>query len=98
MCDNETTQALLRRKSIEHLLREAGEQHGLRRVLGWASLVSLGIGAIIGAGIFVLTGKAAALYAGPAIVLSFIISGLCTFSVLVLFVWFLFFFLFSSSI
>lgn len=49
--------------------------HGLRRSLTKLNLTTLGIGAIIGAGIFVLTGQAAASYAGPAIVISFIISG-----------------------
>jgi APA family basic amino acid/polyamine antiporter len=50
------------------------EQHQLKRVLGPWGLISLGIGVIIGAGIFVLSGQAAATYAGPAIILSFIIS------------------------
>ena len=49
--------------------------HGLKRALGALDLTALGIGAIIGAGIFVLTGVAAAKYAGPAIVLSFVVSG-----------------------
>src|SRR6185312_4615049 len=53
----------------------------LRRALGALNLTTLGIGAIIGAGIFVLTGTAAARYAGPAIVISFIVSGLgCLFA------------------
>lgn len=47
---------------------------GLRRTLGAANLVSLGIGAIIGAGLFSLTGIAAADYAGPAVVLSFLLA------------------------
>jgi len=51
-------------------------QANLKRVLGKWDLVGLGIGAIIGAGIFVLTGQAAAVYAGPAIVISFILSGI----------------------
>ena len=55
--------------------------HGLKRALTATNLTTLGIGAIIGAGIFVLTGQAAAQYAGPAIVISFIISGLaCAFA------------------
>ncbi len=53
---------------------EAGE---LKRTLSAANLVSLGIGCIIGAGIFVMTGQAAAQYAGPAIIISFVIAGLC---------------------
>src|SRR5881296_3337213 len=68
---------LLARKSLDSVLmeaQEAGEQT-LRRVLGPINLISLGIGAIIGAGIFVLTGAAAAKYAGPAIVLSFVLAG-----------------------
>ena len=59
------------------LMEEAsGEsEHSLKRALGPLNLITLGIGAIIGAGIFVLTGSAAAQYAGPAIVLSFILAG-----------------------
>src|SRR6266852_4949546 len=72
------------KKSIAVLQAEAaGEstEHTLRRALGALNLTTLGIGAIIGAGIFVLTGRAAAAYAGPAIVLSFIVSGLgCLFA------------------
>lgn len=57
------------------------EHHGLKRVLGPLDLVSLGIGIIIGAGIFVVTGQAAAEYAGPAISLSFVLSGFgCAFA------------------
>ncbi len=60
---------------------EADERHGLKRVLGPLDLVSLGIGIIIGAGIFVVTGQAAAQYAGPAISLSFVLSGIgCVFA------------------
>ncbi len=64
---------LFRTKSIDagHSLAEGG----LRRVLGPLDLTLLGIGAIIGAGIFVLTGVAAATQAGPAIVLSYLIAG-----------------------
>jgi APA family basic amino acid/polyamine antiporter len=58
-----------------------GEEGGLKRVLTATNLVLLGIGAIIGAGIFVLTGTAAAQYAGPGIVLSFCLAGLgCLFA------------------
>ncbi len=72
---------LFRTKSIVRLQAEAAAESGLRRTLSAFNLVSLGIGAIIGAGIFVLTGQAAAQYAGPAIVISFIISGLgCLFA------------------
>ncbi|HEX2395938.1 MAG TPA: amino acid permease, partial [Bacteroidales bacterium] len=66
---------LFRTKPIDQLLREAGDkEHGLKRALSGTSLVFLGIGAIIGTGIFVLTGTVAANFAGPALVLSFIIS------------------------
>lgn len=69
-------------KSLDKLKQEAADtEHGLRRTLGALNLTTLGIGAIVGAGIFVLTGQAAAQYAGPAIVLSFIVSGLgCAFA------------------
>jgi APA family basic amino acid/polyamine antiporter len=72
---------LFRTKSIALLQSEAAAEHGLRRSLTKLNLVSLGVGAIIGAGIFVLSGQAAAQYAGPAIVISFIISALgCLFA------------------
>jgi len=70
-------------KSISLLQQEASAegQHTLRRALGALNLTTLGIGAIIGAGIFVLTGTAAAQYAGPAVVYSFIVAGLgCLFA------------------
>jgi APA family basic amino acid/polyamine antiporter len=60
--------------------KETGE-HSLRRALGVTNLISLGIGAIIGTGIFVLTGTAAANHAGPALVLSFILAAIaCVFA------------------
>src|ERR671938_1977797 len=60
---------------------EREEAHELHRALGPWQLVALGIGAIIGAGIFVITGHAAAAYAGPGVVISFIIAGLgCLFA------------------
>jgi basic amino acid/polyamine antiporter, APA family len=62
-------------KPLSLLTQESGAEHGLKRALSATNLTTLGIGAIIGAGIFVLTGQAAAQYAGPAIVISFIISG-----------------------
>jgi len=69
--------SLWTRKPMSVLQAEAGESgtNTLKRSLGALNLTLLGIGAIIGAGIFVLTGQAAALYAGPAIVLSFILAG-----------------------
>ena len=68
---------LFARKSVDQLLEEvADEEHGLRQALGPLNLVALGVGAIIGGGIFVLTGVPASQYAGPAIVLSFVLAGL----------------------
>lgn len=70
-------------KSLDSLMKEAEEtgEHSLRRALGPINLVTLGIGAIIGAGIFVITGQAAAQFAGPAIVISFVLAGLaCAFA------------------
>lgn len=69
---------LLRRKSIEQLQREGLERSGLNRVLGLWHLTAIGLGGIIGVGIFVLTGVAAATHAGPAVMLSFIIAGLAS--------------------
>jgi APA family basic amino acid/polyamine antiporter len=66
--------SLFTRKSFATLTAEA-ESGTLHRVLGPVNLTTLGVGAIIGAGIFVLTGQAAAQYAGPAIVISFILAG-----------------------
>ncbi|MBX6363264.1 MAG: amino acid permease [Gemmatimonadetes bacterium] len=74
---------LLATKPIATIMTEAGEEgaHSLKRALGATNLISLGIGAIIGTGIFVLTGAAAAQYAGPAIVLSFILAAIaCVFA------------------
>lgn len=70
-------------KPLDVILAEAQEtgEHTLKRTLGPANLVSLGIGAIIGAGIFVLTGQAAAQHAGPAVVLCFVLAGVgCAFA------------------
>jgi APA family basic amino acid/polyamine antiporter len=69
---------LFARKDLPTLMREAEEvpgEHTLRRALGPLNLLTLGIGAIIGAGIFVITGQAAAQFAGPAIVISFVLAG-----------------------
>ncbi|MDZ4864031.1 MAG: amino acid permease [Gemmatimonadota bacterium] len=66
--------SLFRTKSLSDLM-PVEDEHGLKRALTGTNLVLLGIGAIIGAGIFVLTGTAAAQYAGPAIVISFVIAG-----------------------
>jgi len=69
---------LLRRKSVTDLQTEALTDHSLRRALGALNLTMLGIGAIIGTGIFVLTGTVAAVNAGPAVVLSFVIAGVAS--------------------
>src|SRR5260370_42395341 len=63
--------SLFQRKRVADLIR-ASEEHQLKRTLGAPSLVALGIGAIIGAGLFSLTGIAAAQYAGPAVGLRFV--------------------------
>ncbi|MFA5058130.1 MAG: amino acid permease, partial [Opitutaceae bacterium] len=71
------------RKSIAQLHREVEGDNRLRRALGPVQLTSLGIGCIIGAGIFVVTGQAAHDKAGPAIMLSFVVAGLaCVFAAL----------------
>jgi APA family basic amino acid/polyamine antiporter len=66
---------ILRRKPPLMLAEDAIEARGLRRALRATDLTMLGIGAIVGAGIFVLTGVAAARFSGPAVILSFVISG-----------------------
>ncbi|MGC8658264.1 MAG: APC family permease [Desulfomonilaceae bacterium] len=67
---------LLRTKDIETIQSEAHHGGGLKKALGVIDLLGIGIGAIIGAGIFVLTGQAAAEYAGPGIVISFILAAI----------------------
>jgi len=68
-------------KPFHQLMHHANEDNGMKRALSATNLTTLGIGAVIGAGIFVLTGQAAAQYAGPGIVISFLISGLaCLFA------------------
>src|SRR5882762_8846550 len=70
-------------KSYETLMKEMAGEHRLRRVLGPVSLTSLGVGAIIGTGIFVLTGQAAHTRTGPALMLSFVFAGFaCVFAAL----------------
>jgi len=70
--------SLFRRKSVQALQAEAASDHSLQRALGPLNLTALGIGAIIGTGIFVLTGTVAAQNAGPAVVLSFALAGLAS--------------------
>lgn len=75
--------SLFVRKSLEALREEASAEgeHSLKRALNATHLTLLGVGAVIGAGIFVLTGTAAAQYAGPAVVLSFVVAALgCLFA------------------
>jgi APA family basic amino acid/polyamine antiporter len=69
---------LTRHKSIEQLQQEAGARRDFRRVLGLWQLTAIGIGGIIGVGIFVLAGQQAALNAGPAVALSFVIAGIAS--------------------
>src|SRR5438045_6987578 len=74
---------LFAKKPLNIIMSEADEhgEHSLRRALGPTNLISLGIGAIIGTGIFVLTGTASAMHAGPAIILSFCLAALaCVFA------------------
>lgn len=74
---------LFRTKSLSSMVSDMEESHRLKRTLGPISLTALGVGAIIGTGIFVLVGKAAANQAGPAIMLSFVVAGLaCVFAAL----------------
>jgi APA family basic amino acid/polyamine antiporter len=67
---------LFRKKAIADLQHEAEGEQGMKRALGPVNLTAIGIGGIIGAGIFVLTGQAAAKYAGPGIVLSFVLAAM----------------------
>ncbi|MFM8268947.1 MAG: APC family permease [Pseudomonadota bacterium] len=74
--------SLFRKKDLNQVIKEAHDpnvaedHHGLKRSLTATNLVMLGVGGIVGAGIFSLTGAAAANYAGPAIVFSFVIGGI----------------------
>ncbi len=74
---------LFARKPLAMLLEEMEGENRLRRVLGPVQLTSLGVGCIIGAGIFVVTGHVAPNTTGPALVLSFVVAGIaCTFAAL----------------
>jgi len=74
---------LFARKPLEMLLEEMKDDNRLRRILGPVQLTSLGVGAIIGAGIFVATGAAAHNVAGPALMLSYVVAGItCIFAAL----------------
>ena len=74
--------SLFIRKPLEQLMAQAGDsEKGLKRTLGVWNLIALGIGAIIGAGLFVRTAAAAGEAAGPAVVISYIIGGIgCAFA------------------
>jgi len=69
---------LFRRKSVTDLQAEALTDQSLKRALGALNLTALGVGAIIGTGIFVLTGTVAAQNAGPAVILSFVLAGIAS--------------------
>lgn len=74
---------LFAKKSLQGLLDEMAGEHRLRRVLGPVTLTSLGVGAVIGAGIFVATGAAAREVGGPALMLSYVVAGVtCIFAAL----------------
>ena len=73
--------SLFRTKPLSTLLAQVDEAGGLKRTLGWPGLIALGIGAIIGAGLFARTPAAAAQNAGPGVTLSFVIAAIgCAFS------------------
>src|SRR6187402_3558194 len=73
--------SLFIKKPIEQLLAQAGANSGLKRTLGAGNLIALGIGAIIGAGLFVRTAAAAGQAAGPGVTISFIIAAVgCAFA------------------
>ena len=73
-----TLTQLSRRKTVEQLQQEAGDSRHFRRVLGLWQLTAIGLGGIIGVGIFVLTGVVAATQAGPAVTLAFILAGIAS--------------------
>ena len=73
--------SLFIKKPIEQLLAQTGSESGLKRTLGAGNLIALGIGAIIGAGLFVRTAAAAGQNAGPAVTISFIVAAVgCAFA------------------
>lgn len=68
---------LFRKKSLDQMMQDANDsEHGLKKALSATNLIFIGIGCIVGTGIFVITGTAAAQYAGPALSISFLISAL----------------------
>jgi APA family basic amino acid/polyamine antiporter len=73
--------SLMATKPLERILAESEGEHSLKKTLGAGQLIALGIGAIIGAGLFSLTGIAAANHAGPAVTLSFVLAAIgCAFA------------------
>jgi basic amino acid/polyamine antiporter, APA family len=83
LCKKNMKTDIFRKKPIEPINEIESKERDLKRVLGAWGLLMMGIGAIIGAGIFILTGIAAANYAGPALLLSFIVAGAaCLFTAL----------------
>ncbi|CAF2604017.1 unnamed protein product [Rotaria sp. Silwood2] len=66
---------LIARRPMDKLQAEIDTRNELRRDLSWIQLLAIGLGAIIGAGIFVLSGQAAAKYSGPSVIISFVITG-----------------------
>jgi APA family basic amino acid/polyamine antiporter len=77
------TKQLFARKPLELLIEEMKDDNRLRRILGPVQLTALGVGAVIGAGIFVATGAAAHNVAGPALMLSYVVAGItCIFAAL----------------
>lgn len=72
---------LFTKKSISSLIAEASDKQGMKKTLSTGALIALGIGVVIGAGLFSITGIAAADHAGPAIIISFIIAAIgCAFA------------------
>ncbi|TWP22803.1 amino acid permease [Apibacter muscae] len=72
---------LFKRKPIENIIEESGTKSNLKRSLGPIALIALGVGAIVGAGLFSVTGKAAGDYAGPGVMISFLIAAIgCAFA------------------
>ncbi|MDN3956484.1 amino acid permease [Sporolactobacillus laevolacticus] len=75
--------SLFRKKPMDYTIRQASGKNGLQKAMGAFDLTMLGVGAVIGTGIFVMTGIVAANAAGPAIILSFVLSGIaCAFAAL----------------
>jgi APA family basic amino acid/polyamine antiporter len=70
--------SLFVKKPLDQIMAQAADsEKGLKRTLGAGNLVALGIGAIIGAGLFVRTAAAAGQAAGPAVTISFIVAAIC---------------------